>query len=229
MAWVTALRRGAKALNIKDVYTIGKEIGRGRFSTVHIGTHKRTGKKYAIKVIDKSHILNDADQEALRTEIAVLKLVRHPHIVKLVDLFESIKKIYIVMQLLPAGDMFDRIIKRKFFTEQTARIITWRLLSALKYLHALGIVHRCVLWCLCILFMPLGILNPSPYSCSDRSDLKPENILMVDFEEDTNIVISDFGLSKFASPTEVMNMPCGTLAYAAPEVLKLEVCDRSIS
>merc|ERR1712110_25272 len=97
-----------------------------------------------------------------------------------------------VMQLAPFGDFFNRWKKRKVFDEEVAAIIIWKLLDATQYLHSLGIVHR---------------------------DLKPENILCLDEEDDTAIVISDFGLSKFATPEAQMTMPCGTLCYVAPEVL----------
>ncbi|MFN3504500.1 MAG: protein kinase domain-containing protein, partial [Allorhizobium sp.] len=90
------------------------------------------------------------EKELLRTEIAILKLVRHPHIVKLVDVFESRQHIYIVMELLRGGELFDRIVGRARFTEEEARQVVRPLLESVDYLHRMGIVHR---------------------------DLKPENIL----------------------------------------------------
>merc|ERR1712083_1161410 len=87
----------------------------------------------------------------------------------------------------------------KRLEEKTAKTITWRLLDALKYLHALGIVN---------------------------SDLKPENILIADGQDETQIVIADFGLSKFAMPHERLQLACGTVAYVAPEVLRLRGYDK---
>jgi calcium/calmodulin-dependent protein kinase I len=200
--WVTALRRGAQTYSIREFYHIGKEIGIGRFSVVYEATHIKSGKVMAAKVIDKKRIDSDpSESESLRTEIAILRLVQHPSIVHLADIFESRSKLYIVMQLTKSGDLFDRIIQRKFFKEDVARIVVWKLLSAIRYLHSLGIVHR---------------------------DLKPENILCADPDDDTQVLISDFGLSKFASPEEVMKMPCGTLAYVAPEVLLLQGYSRAV-
>jgi serine/threonine protein kinase len=202
MEWVKTLRKGAHSFPIQEFYNVGKQIGKGRFSVVHSATHIRTGKLYAIKVIDKSKIAVDArEKEALRTEIAILKLVRHPTIIHMHEIFEAPSKLYIVMTLLRGGDLFDRIIARKRFPERTCMIILWRLLSAVKYLHDRGIVHR---------------------------DLKPENILCGDEKDDTRVLIADFGLSKFASPEEVMNLPCGTLAYVAPEVLKLQGYSKAV-
>ena len=160
------------------------------------GMRLSTGEKYAVKVIDKEKVAaSDREKEALRTEMAILKLVDHPNIISMEEIFESKTHIKIVMRLVNSGDLFDRILKRKRFSEATARLVVWRLLSAVKYLHARSIVHR---------------------------DIKPENILCGDPDDDADVLIADFGLSKFSNPREVMEMPCGTLAYVAPEVLLLE-------
>ncbi len=190
-AWMAAIGRAANIYNIDDFYEIGTKLGTGRFSTVHLGTHRITGKKYAIKIIDKTE-MDHKEREALRAEIAVLKLVKHPNVIHLKNQFETRKLMYIVMHLCQGGDLFDRLIARKRFPEIVARSIIKKLLSVVKYLHDRGIVHR---------------------------DLKPENIMMASVERDDDIVIGDFGLSKFAGPTEIMKLPCGTLAYVAPEVL----------
>merc|ERR1712176_444199 len=110
----------------------------------------------------------------------------HPNIIRLMDVFDGQKRLYMVMQLAPFGNFFNRWRQRKnerkdednkpiypIFEEDVASVIIWKLLDALKYLHSLGIVHR---------------------------DLKPENILCLSETDDTEIVISDFGLSKFAMP-----------------------------
>jgi len=107
--------------------------------------------------------------------------------------------------LVEHGDLFQRWHSKigipKVFPEQICKIIIWKLLDALKYLHGLGIVHR---------------------------DLKPESILCTHATDDTQIVISHFGLSKFAAPHAEMTIPCGTLAYVAPEVLGLQKYDRKV-
>mmetsp|Transcript_17541 Transcript_17541/g.34237 ORF Transcript_17541/g.34237 Transcript_17541/m.34237 type:complete len:755 (+) Transcript_17541:30-2294(+) len=194
--WVNILRKGSKSFPIQDFYKIGKQIGKGKFSHVHEGTHLRTGTRYAIKVINKGKVASDdLQKEALRAEIAILKLVSHKNIISMKEIFESPDQMFIVMQYVAGGDLFDRIIKRKRFREEVAKQIIFNLLNGVKYLHDRGVVHR---------------------------DLKPENILCGDEEDDSQVLITDFGLSKFARPAEVMSMPCGTLAYVAPEVLLLQ-------
>lgn len=134
-----------------------------------------TGRVFAVKIIDKHKLHGDETaKEAMRVEIAILKLVRHPAVICMEDMFESPSKIYIVMELtkvtsphayatllakgsasvrralcscfmfvvLQGGDLFDKIIEYKYFGEDKVRLIMYRLLSAVKYLHSLGIVHR---------------------------------------------------------------------------------------
>ena len=113
------------------------------------------------------------EREALRAEIAILKLVRHPNIIQLKNQFETRKFTFIVMTLFSGGDLFDRLVQKKRFNETVSRSIVTKLLNVIKYLHDRGIVHR---------------------------DLKPENIGMVSLDKDDDILIGDFGLSKFAAP-----------------------------
>ncbi|ETO27472.1 hypothetical protein RFI_09662, partial [Reticulomyxa filosa] len=137
----------------KDHYTIGEVLGKGHFSFVHLGCNKITKKKYAIKIVEKKCIDN-RERLALRNEIAIMKLVKHPYIINLIDVFEDQRMIYMVMALVEHGDLFKRWHSKtttpKVFQEQVVKIIIWKLLDALEYLHGLGIVHR---------------------------DLKPENVL----------------------------------------------------
>jgi len=198
--WVRCLQIAAATISIHKHYKIGKTLGKGHFSVVHLGTHIETGDECAIKLVDKSDI-DAREKMSLRNEIAMMQLVNHPCIIRMLDVYEDQKRIYMVMQLAQFGDFFARWKKRKLFEEDVARIIIWKLLDATQYLHALGIVHR---------------------------DLKPENILCLDAEDDTKIVISDFGLSKFAAPHTEMTMPCGTLAYVAPEVLSMKGYGRKV-
>lgn len=192
--WIASLRLAANVHNVAAYYDIGEELGVGRFSSVCAGVSRTTGKQYAIKIIDKSGLSKD-EREAMRTEIAVLKLVRHPHIIQLKNVFENRRQIHIVMNFVSGGDLFDRIRKCKRMSEAVAGPLIRKLLEAVRYLHERGIVHR---------------------------DLKPENILLRGPQDDTDIVITDFGLSKFATPSEMMQLACGTLAYVAPEVLRMQ-------
>jgi len=187
--WVTRLQHAAHVVPIFDDYILGKELGRGRFSVVNECVHKASGAHYAVKIINKDTVKPE-EKVLLRTEIAVLKLMDHPHIIKMKDLYESRDTIYIVMEMLKGGELFERIVGRPRFTEQEAAKLLRPLLESIAYMHDLGIVHR---------------------------DIKPENILCgADLSE---LKIADFGLSKMILPSEKMSQPCGTLSYVAPEVL----------
>jgi Ca2+-binding EF-hand superfamily protein/tRNA A-37 threonylcarbamoyl transferase component Bud32 len=198
--WMRAIRHAARQFVLEDYYVIGDELGAGKFSKVHLCVHKVTLKKYAVKIIDKTG-MTASERDLLRTEIAVLQLVNHPHIVHLKNVFETRSRIYIIMTLVEGGDLFQRLTLRHRFDEATAKRIIKNLLEALQYLHERGIVHR---------------------------DLKLENIMMTSRDSDTDIQVADFGLSKFAAPEEIMRLPCGTLTYVAPEVLQMNGYGREV-
>ncbi|CAH0482137.1 unnamed protein product [Peronospora belbahrii] len=189
--WTAALHCATDKISIEEVYSIEAQLGHGRFSKVCEATHKHTGAKSAVKIIDKSK-LQPEEKELLRTEIAILKLVHHPNIIRLYDVYEDRQHIFIVTELVLGGELFNHIVGRARYTEAEARLVMRPLLESVNYLHRLGIVHR---------------------------DLKPENILCG--ETLTDMKIADFGLSKLIYPDEVMKLPCGTLNYVAPEVLAL--------
>lgn len=176
------MQHAAQVVPIEEDYVIGKELGRGRFSRVCECVHKLTGVRYAVKIIEKATI-EPEEKALLRTEIAgdvfdhfswfhiffllVLKLVNHPNIIKMQGIYESRSHMYIVMEKLVGGELFERIVGRPRFTEDEAAKLVRPLLESVAYLHDLGIVHR---------------------------DIKPENILCGENLED--IKIADFGLSK---------------------------------
>ncbi|EGG22862.1 putative protein serine/threonine kinase [Cavenderia fasciculata] len=168
-------------------YELHKELGRGAFSIVYLVTEKKTKKQWAMKVIDRK----SSSKAALQTEIEIMKKIDHPNIVKMYEYFESTDKIYLVVELVTGGPLFDKIMEKKSFTEKEARTIVKQLLESLQYLHSMGIVHR---------------------------DLKPENLLLKN-ESDLTIALSDFGLSKILADDVFMKTTCGTPSYVAPEVL----------
>ncbi|OQR97774.1 kinase [Thraustotheca clavata] len=189
--WVASLQKAASKVLIEESYQIGHKLGKGRYSHVYEATHRTKNMKCAVKVMDKTQ-LGSAEKELLRTEIAILKLVKHKNIIRLYDVFESKQNIYIVTELLQGGELFTKIVGRARYSEPEIKIIMRPLFVSVAYLHKMGIVHR---------------------------DIKPENILCG--EDLGDLRIADFGLSKLVHPNEIMTMPCGTLSYCAPEVLSL--------
>jgi len=183
---MNASDRGA---NIKEFYDLKEEIGKGSFSVVRKGIHKKTGKEYAIKCIQKRFIKLDL----LEREILIMKKLKHPHIIPLIEVFEDKEQIFLVLEMVKGGELFDKIVERGNYTEQDASNIVKQILEAVQYLHSHGVVHR---------------------------DLKPENLLCSEDEKGTiHIYVSDFGLSRNIQANQSMHTYCGSPEYVAPEVL----------
>ncbi|NXF30157.1 KCC1G kinase, partial [Nyctibius bracteatus] len=174
--------------NIRKTFIFMEALGSGAFSEVFLVKQRSTGKLFALKCIKKSPLLRDS---SLENEIAVLRKIKHENIVSLEDIYESTTHFYLVMQLVSGGELFDRILERGVYTENDASVVIHQVLTAVKYLHENGIVHR---------------------------DLKPENLLYLTPEENSKIMITDFGLSKMEQ-NGIMSTACGTPGYVAPEVL----------
>ncbi|KAM4588789.1 calcium/calmodulin-dependent protein kinase type 1 isoform 2-T2 [Odontesthes bonariensis] len=179
-----------KTSDVKEKYDFKEILGTGAFSEVHLAEEKRTHRLVAIKCIPKKAL--EGKENSIENEIAVLHKIKHHNIVSLEEIFESKSHLYLVMQLVSGGELFDRIIEKGFYTEKDASKLIQQILDAVKYLHDMGIVHR---------------------------DLKPENLLYYSMDEDSKIMISDFGLSKIEGSGSVMSTACGTPGYVAPEVL----------
>ncbi|EFA77412.1 putative protein serine/threonine kinase [Heterostelium album PN500] len=175
--------------SIYDDYDITDIIGEGTFSSVTLATHRKSGKRYAVKIIDKECINNSQRREMVDWEIAILSKCRHPNIVEFYEHFESDQDICLVLEWIPNGDLFDRIVKKGVFTEEESRLTMKSLFSAVDYLHERSLVHR---------------------------DLKPENILFN--SEEGDVKLADFGLSKYYEESVGMESACGTPAYSAPEI-----------
>jgi len=190
--WLSAMRQHAGVLDIHDYYELGKELGVGRFSVVRHGRNKATNANFAIKVLDKTE-MDVKEREAVNQEISILKLVSHPNLIRLKNVFEDRRTLYLVLSYVSGGELADRIHARKRYSESMARSLIKTLLGAVQYLHQRGIVH---------------------------CDLKPENILLKG-DKDDNIAIADFGLAKFAGINSNLTQEvAGTLAYLAPEILQ---------
>ncbi|KAM4678218.1 calcium/calmodulin-dependent protein kinase type 1D [Discoglossus pictus] len=176
--------------DVKKMFEFREVLGTGAFSEVVLAEEKATGKLFAVKCIPKKAL--KGKESSIENEIAVLRKIKHENIVALEDIYESPSHLYLVMQLVSGGELFDRIVEKGFYTEKDASTLIRQVLDAVFYLHRLGIVHR---------------------------DLKPENLLYFSQEEESKIMISDFGLSKMEGKGDVMSTACGTPGYVAPEVL----------
>ena len=128
--------------NIRDIYDFGDELGRGAFAVVRFATHKKSKRKYAVKIIDKKN-LGESHAISLKREIEIMQQVAHPNIIQLRQVFENEKKyVYLVMELVTGGELFDRIVDKSQYSERDAAVLTRKMVDALKYLHSKGIAHR---------------------------------------------------------------------------------------
>jgi serine/threonine protein kinase len=176
-------------------YELGKTLGTGNFSKVKLGIDTETGESWAIKIIDKEQLAKEHMEEQLKREIAVMKLLKHENIVQLKEVMQTANHIYLVLELVTGGELFDKIVSAKKFDENTARKYFHQLVLGIHYCHQQGIAHR---------------------------DLKPENLLL---DGNDVLKISDFGLSNLqrggaTGQGTLLQTVCGTPNYVAPEVLK---------
>ncbi|XP_055922550.1 calcium/calmodulin-dependent protein kinase type 1 isoform X1 [Eupeodes corollae] len=179
-----------KQISIEDKYNLQGLLGTGAFSEVRLAESKdNPGQHFAVKIIDKKALKGKED--SLENEIKVLRRLTHPNIVQLLETYEDKSKVYLVMELVTGGELFDRIVEKGSYTEKDAADLIRQVLEAVDYMHEQGVVHR---------------------------DLKPENLLYYSADEDSKIMISDFGLSKMED-SGIMATACGTPGYVAPEVL----------
>lgn len=176
--------------DIKKIFDFKEVLGTGAFSEVVLAQEKLTGRMFAVKCIPKKAL--KGKESSIENEIAVLRKIKHENIVALEDIYESPDHLYLIMQLVSGGELFDRIVEKGFYTEKDASTLIRQVLDAVNYLHRMGIVHR---------------------------DLKPENLLYFNPQDGSKIMISDFGLSKMEGSGDVMSTACGTPGYVAPEVL----------
>ncbi|EGR50225.1 Calcium/calmodulin dependent protein kinase [Trichoderma reesei QM6a] len=173
----------------KAKYRFGRTLGAGTYGVVREADGP-TG-KVAIKIILKKSV--KGNEQMVYDELNLLQRLKHPHIVKFVDWFESRDKFYIVTQLATGGELFDRICDQGKFTEKDASQTIKQVLDAVTYLHQNNVVHR---------------------------DLKPENLIYVTQDPDSDLVLADFGIAKtLDSKDETLKTMAGSFGYAAPEVM----------
>lgn len=171
-------------------YEIGRTIGEGTFAKVKFAQNTETGESVAMKILDRSTIIKHKMADQIKREISIMKLVRHPYVVRLHEVLASRTKIYIILEFITGGELFDKIVHHGRLSEAEARRYFQQLIDGVDYCHSKGVYHR---------------------------DLKPENLLL---DSLGNMKISDFGLSALPEQgVSMLRTTCGTPNYVAPEVL----------
>eukprot|EP00177_Eucheuma_denticulatum_P003126 GFKZ01005637.1.p1 GENE.GFKZ01005637.1~~GFKZ01005637.1.p1 ORF type:complete len:516 (+),score=68.53 GFKZ01005637.1:723-2270(+) len=170
-------------------YRLGKTLGVGSFGKVKLAEHEPTGKKVAVKILNRHKIRAQQMEEKLKREIKILKLCLHPHIIRLYEVIETSTDVFVVTEYSAGGELFDYIVERGRLAEDEARRFFQQIISGVEYCHKHMIAHR---------------------------DLKPENLLL---DEHSNVKIADFGLSNCMRDGWFLKTSCGSPNYAAPEVI----------
>ena len=127
--------------DVREIYDMGEELGRGAFAVVKYATHKKSKRKYAIKIIDKKN-LGESYLKSLKREVEILQQVSHNNIIKLKHVFDDKKYVYLVMELVTGGELFDRIVEKTSYGEKDASILVKKMVDAIGYLHEKNIAHR---------------------------------------------------------------------------------------
>ncbi|EOY15541.1 CBL-interacting protein kinase 8 isoform 2 [Theobroma cacao] len=181
-------------------YEIGRTIGEGTFAKVKFAQNTETGESVAMKVLDRSTIIKHKMVDQIKREISIMKLVRHPYVVRLHEVIASRTKIYIILEFITGGELFDKIVHNGRLSEAEARRYFQQLIDGVEYCHSKGVYHR---------------------------DLKPENLLL---DSQGNLKISDFGLSALPEQgVSLLRTTCGTPNYVAPEVLSHKGYDGAVA
>ena len=170
-------------------YAFISQIGVGAFAVVYQAVHRPTGTRVAIKAMQKL----SSNISRLHAEISVLKTVKHENITRLSEVIETETHVYLVLEYMQGGELFDAIVTQGGYSESQAVAVTRNILKALSYLHTRGIIHR---------------------------DLKPENLLLVDSNNLVDVKLTDFGMATMLKEScRLTFSKAGTLQYVAPEVI----------
>lgn len=175
-------------------YRLEKTLGKGQTGLVKLGVHCITGKKVAIKIVNREK-LSESVLMKVEREIAIMKLIEHPHVLGLYDVYENKKYLYLVLEHVSGGELFDYLVKKGRLTPKEARRFFRQIISALDFCHSHNICHR---------------------------DLKPENLLL---DEKNNIRVADFGMASLQVEGSMLETSCGSPHYACPEVIRGEKYD----
>ncbi|KAL6009902.1 SNF1-related protein kinase catalytic subunit alpha kin10 [Asimina triloba] len=178
---------GSSSVEILQQYKLGRNLGIGSFGKVRLAQHAN-GQEVAIKIIERQN-LNGVDLERVLQEIKILRLLEHPHIVRLYNAVETQTKFYILMEYVKGGELYDYVSDNVRIEEAEARRIFQQIISGIEFCHLNRVAHR---------------------------DLKMENVLL---DSERNVKIIDFGLSNIMQDGHFFKTFCGSPDYAAPEIL----------
>ncbi|XP_048330846.2 CBL-interacting serine/threonine-protein kinase 23 isoform X4 [Ziziphus jujuba] len=173
-------------------YELGRTLGEGNFAKVKFARNVETNDNVAIKILDKDKLLKHKMIGQIKREISTMKLIRHPNVIRMYEVMASKTKIYIVLEFVTGGELFDKIASKGRLKEDEARKYFQQLICAVDYCHSRGVCHR---------------------------DLKPENLLL---DANGTLKVSDFGLSALPQQVRedgLLHTTCGTPNYVAPEVI----------
>ena len=171
-------------------YQIIKLLGKGSFGKVYLGLQKLTNRLVAIKCLEKLYFKDELTKKKILSEVKILKrLLGHPNIIKLLEVFENKKYVFFVMEYAANGDLLKYLKSKGTLDEEEGKYLFYQIVCGLRYIHRQGIIHR---------------------------DIKLDNILI---DEAFHCKICDFGVSRYMKPHELVNEQCGTPAYLAPEIV----------
>lgn len=197
----TAFEDQELPIELKSKYSVSRKLGSGACGEVRMIFTKSGCKRFAMKTIVKAGCSTNGyinplnDPEKIMNEVKILKALRHPCIIRMEEIIDTPKTVYIVLELMEGGELFERITSKGKLTESNAKLIFYQVVLAVHYLHERDITHR---------------------------DLKPENILLASHSDITLAKVSDFGLSKLVDAQTMMKTFCGTPIYVAPEVISTD-------
>lgn len=185
---------GRPFVDIKEYYTLGKELGRGQFGITYLCTENSTGRTYACKSILKRKLVSKGDRDDMKREVQIMQhMSGQPNIVEFRGAYEDRYSVHLVMELCAGGELFDRIIAQGQYSEKAASGICRAIVNVVNVCHFMGVMHR---------------------------DLKPENFLLSTKDEGAMLKATDFGLSVFIEEGKVYHDIVGSAYYVAPEVLQ---------
>ncbi|KAI5061195.1 hypothetical protein GOP47_0023700 [Adiantum capillus-veneris] len=187
--------------HLGSFYNLGHELGRGQYGIIRSCTCRSSGTSFACKSISKLHLSREADVEDAVGEVRIMKLLSNPccgsacSIVRLHDVVEDKSFIHLILELCRGGELYERIVLKKCYSEVHAAIMMKSLLETVQYCHSMGIMHR---------------------------DIKPENILLVEDSDTSPVKLADFGLALEFSAGQKFSGIAGSSYYMAPEILEGE-------